>query len=433
MNNCLCLCREPIKISKNDFIFNYNINCCNNHNNENVDLDYTLSTLKLNNHLNKNQCKEDKKKISMHCFQCNEDICFHCYNKNHKGHKIEYLKSLNSYLSLENITKNNLINERKNLDIFISEFNSFRNKLNFFMDSLKSTLNKLYTFKSELIKAVLDKNYTYIDIENANLICNDNDYKQLYSLTFNFVKSETFLSKFNDLKDIFDLIIKKGKYLEVLNMKNKYLKFKNYEVRPLNNKFLMELNESSLRIKKINSSLKSANFEYDNIFEKKDIIQVVFKEYDNIKDEISFYIIKKTNKLEEIILKNISNKNNINVIINPIKYLDGYDEQLFILSKNKNIIFGNNEINLYDDKFKAKRIIGHYYGKIYICLKLNEETFAYSNEDFYDINIININENKINESIIHNCGNEIINFSEKNNILFSKNDNFIFLINFKSN
>ena len=369
----------------------------------------------------------------MHCFQCNEDICFHCYNKNHKGHKIEYLKSLNSYLSSENITKNNLINERKNLDIFISEFNSFRNKLNFFMDSLKSTLNKLYTFKSELIKAVLDKNYTYIDIENANLICNDNDYKQLYSLTLNFVKSETFLSKFNDLKDIFDLIIKRGKYLEVLNMKNKYLKFRNYEVRPLNNKFLMEFNEFSLRIKKINSSLKSANFEYDNIFEKTDIIQVVFKEYDNIKDEISFYIIKRTNKLEEIILKNISNKNNINVIINPIKYLDRYDEQLFILSKNKNIIFGNNEINLYDDKFKAKRIIGHYYGKIYICLKLNEETFAYSKEDHYDINIININENKINESIIHNCGNEIINFSEKNNILFSKNDSYIFLINIKSN
>ena len=75
-------------------------------------------------------------------------------------------------------------------------------------------------------------------------------------------------------------------------------------------------------------------------------------------------------------MKNISNKNNINVIINPIKDLDRYDEQLFILSKNKNIIFGNNEINLYDDKFKEKRIIGHYYGKIYICLNLNEETFA---------------------------------------------------------
>ena len=62
MNNFLFLiCGEPIKISKNDFIFNYNINCCNNHNNENVDLDYILSTLKLNNNLNKNQCKEDKK------------------------------------------------------------------------------------------------------------------------------------------------------------------------------------------------------------------------------------------------------------------------------------------------------------------------------------------------------------------------------------
>ena len=115
MKKFLCqTCESPLKIKEGDFIFSFDINCDNEHKLKNIDLDDLLSMRKINNNKNLFLCKIHKKKNKMHCFDCDEDICFFCYQESHKLHKLEYIKnqSLNSY---EIFTmKNHLDREKKN-------------------------------------------------------------------------------------------------------------------------------------------------------------------------------------------------------------------------------------------------------------------------------------------------------------------------------
>ena len=59
MNQFCCLtCNNPLKIKNGDYLFSYNIECCNNHISENVDLKDILSTKKQKNFI----CENHKKK-----------------------------------------------------------------------------------------------------------------------------------------------------------------------------------------------------------------------------------------------------------------------------------------------------------------------------------------------------------------------------------
>ena len=86
MEKILCKkCNNQLKIREGDYLFSFNINCCNNHTENNVDLEDLLSQTKYIQE--KNECKEHNKKKKIHCFDCDEDICFICFNKLHKNHK----------------------------------------------------------------------------------------------------------------------------------------------------------------------------------------------------------------------------------------------------------------------------------------------------------------------------------------------------------
>ena len=70
-------CNNQLKLTKGNFIFSFNLECCNNHKKENIDLDDLLNMKKKSNQ-DIFKCKNHKKKNLIHCFDCDEDICFHC-------------------------------------------------------------------------------------------------------------------------------------------------------------------------------------------------------------------------------------------------------------------------------------------------------------------------------------------------------------------
>ena len=81
---------------------------------------------------------------------------------------------------------------------------------------------------------------------------------------------------------------------------------------------------------------------------------------------------------------NFNKKFNENIIIKNIKTFNDTIIDLFILSPNKNIIFTQFSIYLYDDLFMNKKLIDHNYYKTYDLLKLNENEFVYTTcEDYY--------------------------------------------------
>ena len=100
MEKMFCkICNSQLKINKGDFLFSYNTKCCNNHIQNNIDLDDLLYTKKVEDY----KCKEHNKNKTIHCFKCDKDICLYCLNKLHKGHKTEYLNFLNSdYIKIYN-------------------------------------------------------------------------------------------------------------------------------------------------------------------------------------------------------------------------------------------------------------------------------------------------------------------------------------------
>ena len=92
MERIFCqICNAQLKLNNGDFVFSNNTKCCNNHIQNNIDLDDLLLQKKLENY----KCKEHNKNKTIHCFNCDEDICLYGLNKLHKGHKTEYINYLN--------------------------------------------------------------------------------------------------------------------------------------------------------------------------------------------------------------------------------------------------------------------------------------------------------------------------------------------------
>ena len=142
MSSFLCKqCDNYIKFTEGDFLFSYNTSCCNNHINKNVNLENILQRKKdiKDTHL---KCKSHNKKITIHCFDCNEDICLIGYNKLHNGHKIEYLDILN----YDEIGKYNLEKMIKREKIYLQTFKTqlieFENKLHSYIAILKDEITK---------------------------------------------------------------------------------------------------------------------------------------------------------------------------------------------------------------------------------------------------------------------------------------------------
>ena len=154
-------CNNPLKITEGDFIFSYNIECCNNHICKNVDLEDIFSTKREKNYI----CESHKKNKIVHCFNCNEDICFICFKESHTLHNMEYLKLLN-YENFEKINfECRLKSDEKYFENFLDELIHFKNQLILYIDILKSDLQKYYKFRCDLINNISPEVTSYINIE----------------------------------------------------------------------------------------------------------------------------------------------------------------------------------------------------------------------------------------------------------------------------
>ena len=448
-------CNNQLKLTKGKFIFSFNVECCNNHKIENIDLDDLLNMEKSNQDIFK--CKNHKKKNSIHCFDCDEDICFHCYNDIHKGHKIEYLKTLYYNIKQFYLFKTQINKEKKMIDTFISQLIHFQNKFNLYINILKQNIINHHKFICDLINNISEKEFSYIDIKNVEEIFNNNYYKEINNYSKNLLNCETFIKKYDCLKNIFELIIKKGKYIEEQNIKDKYYKYRYMNIIPINSEYYIQLDNynsntkgySYLYIMKKKFNLNSKSFESDIIFKNSfdfDINEIVLKKNNNINKLFSFFLLdyKKDGnyfyktQIYEITIKDLEEKNN-NFIIKKSKFFNYYIN-LLILSEDKYIIKEYKDFNLYDNLFNKQKIIDSIgLNESYTTsLKINKNTFIFSTifddrtNNYNKIYIINIDGKFINKYILKNCGKDFINFYENKKILLSYDNNYFYLINFKS-
>ena len=427
---CCSTCNNPLRIKNGNFMFTYNIECCKNHFRENVELEDVLSFLSTKTQ-KPNICENHKKNNLIHCFDCNIDICCFCYKEFHSFHKMEYLKILNE----EEIYEISLKKEYeidKNIETFISELIHFKNELNLYIDKLKVDLQNFCKFRCVLVNNISSGNSPYINIENVKNLFKNYDF--LKDIMEKFFSCDTFIQRYNSLKNIFEIMIKKGKYIESQNIK--YILEE--KIIPIDEKYFMKIDKNKLNI--LEKSLELKKYKFNNIFEKLfsfNINKIELKESKNIKKKLSLYILSYSEYIPQIspkiLLYEITIENLCDFNIKEISKFDKH-VNLFVLSENKNIIDDGDKIMIYDDSFKTPKLISNEISHFQDFLKIDLNTFICSSVGYkyYGIVLVNIIGNKIIINKISSCGDTPIYFSEKEKILFTACRSFLYLINFNS-
>ena len=424
-------CDNPLKIKEGDYLFTYNIECRNNHISKNVDLEDILSTKKEKSYI----CENHQKSKIIHCINCNEDICFICFKEFHYLHKMEYLKSLN----YDHITKYSfeaeLKEEKKYIESFINVLMNFKNQLILYIDILKSDLQKYHKFRCDLINNIAPEVTSYINIENVKNVFESKNFK-IINILRNFLSCDAFIQRYDNLKNIFELMFKKGKYIENEIIKDIYRE----KIIPIDEKYFLKINEKKFIILEKALELNLRKYRFNNKFEKLinfEINKIELKENKNIKKKLSLYALsysnyKSNSRLQfllssKTILYEITIQNLCDFNIKTIATFDKYIN-LFVLSEKKNIIDDRIKISLYDDdSFISPKLVTNEIFGIYEFLKIDPNTFIYSSKGIFLVKII---DNKIYKIGINNCGKKLIYFSEKKKIIFTNDDYFIYLINF---
>ena len=439
--NFLCSeCDNLLEITNGDYLFSYNTKCCNNHIEENIDLEDLLLKYRTNENLYK--CKTHKKKSIIHCYDCKDDICLFCANDLHRNHKYDYLNKFKKEKTDKiHYNENNMLKNAKALiDTFFVKLDSFLNNLKLYINFLKIQMKKEFQFRDELINNIINnKIYSYIDIENANSLLNVDSYKKIINNINNFCDCNTFFEKYDCLRKIFEEQIQKGKYIENIELNNIYDRF---ELIPLGNRKYIKFEFNSLFIIKETSKPTSTKFQSELLFKYNinhsenynssyRIRKIIIK--NNIQNKLSLYILG-YNYTMDYFLKQLTINNfsdlNVNTKDYDIKELIIKDinhnliNNILVLSEDHNLIFTEQgEIYLYNDSFNEKKIIDKTYSKFIDCININENTFAYSLEKSTGIYIIKINETIIDKFEVKNCGKNFIKFIEKRNLLITFYDN----------
>ena len=447
--NIVCsLCQKQFQINIGDYLFTYNAKCINNHKFENIEIDDLLE--KKEENISIYQCKAHQKKIIAHCFLCNEDICFKCLSTSHKSHKMEYLKPLNMDFVQQIDAKNLLKKENKIINIFVSELQLFQNKLNTYINSIKTQIIKEIKLRQELLNKILQKEFTYIDIQNAKAILDEESFKIINDYIDKFCNSKSFVEKYDYIKNILKEGIQQGKYLENLNISN-IIKKLGMHIIPLKEKYFIKIIRetekisTTLQIIKDNSDKYLKELKYNILSEKSfnyHFNRIILKNNINFEKELLLYAIQYrkayqgiNENLFEVKILNILDKNKIKYEIKQIFF----NEKMFIfglisLDINKNIIFKiNGEIYLYDDLFNKIKILDNLSPlKFNDYFKIDENIFVYSTELKNNIYIATIENYELNKYVIRNGGYSFINFFKKKKILISHDKENLYLINFNS-
>ena len=415
-------CSCQLKINEGDFLFTYNIECSNGHKQSNADLDLILEKRMPKN--NSFRCKNHHRKITLHCFTCKEDICSLCYSDLHKTHEIEYFKRLTLDSRGKYDIEYNLNKQKEILQIFLTELNNFQSKINLYIDTFKYQFKKQYEFRTEIINNVIGAKTSFVDIENFRLHSNCDAYKKIDENINKFINKTKFLEKYEFLKNLFEQILIKSKYIEekkVINRINNYINLNLIPLKANTNLFFQNTknyigNLSKVTIFKEKIEKNSLNYNYEPIVSKSFpfIINkgpILANNSNENNTNISFYclsdnlVIKMTVLNDEMDNYNEKDRFIINMInVDNIK-------ALVYLSENKNIVFNSQgKIYLYNDLFKEEKLIGknnRIYNSVDNTLKLNDNSFVY----------ILKNDQKINTVIYYmelsqNLGNNFIESKE---------------------
>jgi hypothetical protein len=461
--SCLCPdCNSEVKIYNGDYLFSYNIECLNGHKQSNIDLDLILEKRRAKHNLFK--CKSHRKKIILHCFTCNEDICPICYSDIHKTHKIEYFKKLTLDSRGKYDIEYNSNKVKEILQIFLTELNNFQSKINLYIDTFKTQLRKQYDFRTELINNIIGNNNSYIDIENYKTHSNSEAYKKIDEYINKFINKVTFLQKYDCLKVIYEELIKKSKYIEEKKIISRINDYINLNLLPLNDNLFMQCkknymaNTSEITIFKENFEKKTNKCIYEPITTQSFpfIINkgpILIDNFNKNEHKSEFYNIANNSVIKMTILNEVKDNDKDNCIINIVN-VDKI-RALVNLSENKNVVFDSDGIiYLYNDSFKEEKLLGknpRTFSIVDNSLKINEKSFVYTlkndqkiNTVIYNMNVDNNNDIEILQIKTNGLTPMPFSYMKNKDILLSlcykykynniKENNYycIYLINFKT-
>ena len=414
-------CDELCKIKSGDYLFSYNIECSQGHKQTNLDQDFLLKKRKIKK--NSFKCKNHHKWNKIHCYSCNEDICFLCYKDLHQNHKFEYLKNLKLGTREEYNNNYNLNKQKEILQIFLTELNTFQIKFDLYIDTLKSQLKNQNEFRSELIKNISETNFSFVDIENFNIHSKNDIYKKIEEFIEGFINKSTFLEKYEYLKGILNELIKKGKYIEERKMVSRINNYIDLNLMPLNHDNLFVQckknyisNNSEITIFQENFEKIEQKYDYKPLITKTfpfiiNKCPILLENIPIIYNETPFYCISDNSVIKFNIIKNqafIGEIPKYDCIINQFNVFK--TAALTVLSKDKNIIFDcDRNITLYDDSFsnKTSKILNQKlpgeYSTIDNALTIDKNSFIFTIKNFnntepniYSINLDEENMYKIN-------------------------------------
>ena len=103
-----------------------------------------------------------------------------------------------------------------------------------------------------------------------------------------------------------------------------------------------------------------------------------------------------------------------------------------MLNENKNIINYQEQLFLYDDSFNNSKLIDSKSGSFFSELKINDDSFVYTITKLKGIFLATIEKNYFNKTKIEVYSKSLLCFLENEKILFSFDDDYIYLINFKT-
>ena len=358
-------CDELCKVNNGDYLFSYNIECLYGHKQTNLEQEFLLMKRKVKQNIFK--CKNHRKKNQIHCYTCNEDICILCFKDMHQNHKYEYLKNLKLGTREEYNNNYNLNKQKEILQIFLTELNAFQAKFDLYIDILKEKLKKQNEFKFELFKNISENNFSFIDIENFNINSKNDIYKKMEDFMEKFINQNTFLEKYEYLKNILDELIKKGKYIEEKKVVNRINNYIDLNLMPLNNDNLFVQckknyisNNSEITIFQEIIDKDRENYDYIPIISKNfpfiiNKCPILLENVPKIDNETSFYCISDNSVIKLMIKKQleIGEERKFDCIINIFNTLA--TTALTVLTKDKNIVFKSNQnIILFDDNFSIE-------------------------------------------------------------------------------
>ena len=410
-------CEELCKIKSGDYLFSYNIECSQGHKQSNLDQDFLLKKRKIKR--NTFKCKNHHKWNQIHCYTCNEDICFLCYKDLHQKHKFEYLKNLKLGTREEYNNNYNLNKQKEILQIFLTELNTFQIKFDLYIDTLKCQLKSQNELRTELIKNISETNFSFIDIENFNAHSKNDAYKKLEEFIEGFINKSTFLEKFEYLKEIFNELIKKGKYIEERNIVYRINNYIDLNLMPLNHDNLFVQckknyisNNSEITIFQENFEKIEQKYDYKPLITKTfpfiiNKCPILLENIPIIYNETPFYCISDNSVIKFNLIKNqayIGDIPKYDYIINTFNIFK--ISALTILSKDKNIIFDcDRNIILYDDSFsnQTSKILNQKlpgeYSTIDNALAIDNNSFIFTIKKFNNtepnIYTIDLNEENI--------------------------------------